>query len=795
MSLRRRVLGTGLGLLCGLGILAPVRAVEPDLVGFREVVKPFLGKYCVECHGPDKFEAGIRADELVPATDSLMAEHWLEVSDVLGLGEMPPSKHPLQPQPEEVDQVMDWVHDELARAKLALAGEEREVTLRRLTPLEYDHTIRDLLEIDLVELHPSSLLPREMASEGFSSNGAASVLSPAHLDGYIEAAGAVVRHSVVRGEQPELFEDRWEASRDVFGGNLPKPEPDAQVWMEHVFHKAHLRDELFTAHAPGLYRVKLRARATPPAMHQPGPRRWPAEVAITRHRPSIPKNPEKQIFSVEEESEEFTGEFYLKAGDTFRIEYFNGWELGPEHLRKWRRNGWFAHLIIEEVSITGPLHEMWPPARHQAIFGKEVPADNELTARKLLRDFAARAYRRPTPDALLEPYFGLYRQTREAGGDFYEGLQSAVQGILASPQFLYLVEPPGTLDDYSIASRLSYFLWSTMPDEELFHLAASGRLKDPAVLRQQVDRMLDDPKATDFFVRFADEWLETDRVAEMPPDQQLYPEYDVELRDSMQAETRLFLKEMILGNLPVETLIDSDFTMLNERLAKHYGIDGVEGSEMRRVSLPADSRRGGLLTHGSVLNVTSNGTTSSPVVRGVFVLDRILGNHPPPAPPDVPAIEPDIRGATTIREQLAKHREIPSCAGCHAKIDPIGFALEGFDVIGGWRENYRVVNPDKKKAKRNPYLEGPVVDTADSFPGLGEFSGIEELKERLKEPEAMSKVERNFTERLLSFGLGRSLQFADKPAVDAVLADYRASGGGTRSLIHSIVTSDLFLNP
>jgi len=779
-------------------VLLPVggaTAAEPDRTGFEERVVPFLNQYCIDCHGEKDPQGGFEAYRMEPVSDSLMAEHWQNVSDVLGLGEMPPAKHPAQPEMAEVDGVMEWIHEELTRAQLVLANSEREVVLRRLTPLEYDHTIRDLLKINLDQLLPSELLPQEIETEGFTSNGAARVLSPAHLEGYIDAAGQILRHTVVKGAQPELFDKSWEANRQVFGGNLPEAKPDAEVWMEHVFHKPRLRPEQFKAHADGLYRVTVTARAIPPAMHEPGPRRWPSEIAVVRHRPDMPKNPESRVFVVEEDSETFSSDFYLKKGDEFRIEYFNGWALGPEHLKKWRRNGWFAHLILESMSIEGPIHETWPPPRHQTIFGAAEPEDSEEQALELIRQFAYRAFRRPTPDEFLEPFFNLYRTSRDSGADFHEGVQAALQGVLASPHFLYLLEPPGELDHYSIASRLSYFLWSTMPDDELFALATQGQLRNPDVLKGQVNRMLDDPRADDFITRFADEWLDTDRVAVMPPDERLYPEYDVALRDAMQAETRLFLKEMILNNLPVSNLVDSDFTILNERLADHYGLPGVEGEKMRRVALPNDDRRGGLLTQASILNVTSNGTTSSPVVRGVFVLDRILGNHPPPAPPDVPAIEPDIRGATTIREQLAKHREIPSCASCHAKIDPIGFALESYDVLGGWRENYRAVNPDKKTRKKEPYLQGPVVETADSFPGIGDFADIIELKERLKASGPMQKVERNFTERLLAFGMGRSLQFADQPQVDAILSQYRSAGGGTRTLLETIVTSDLFLNP
>lgn len=773
---------------------APLGAVEPDLDGFRTVVVPFMERYCVECHGAEKTKAGFRADKLEPAADSVMADHWVAVADQLGLGDMPPDDHDLLPKPAETELVMDWIHTELRRAEEALSQTHREVVLRRLTPLEYDLTLRDLLGIDLEQFRPSHFLLEEIETEGFSTNGANRVLSPADLEAYVDAAARVVEHAIVPGPQPKLFDESFPATREFLQGNLPPPEDGAEVWFEHSFHRAALPRNRFQAHADGRYRVTVRARAVPPAMKVPGPKRWPAELSIARQRPSEPKNPEERVFAVTESSEDFTADYFLKEGDHFQLEFFNGWELSKEHLDEWREKGWHPHLIIENVRVSGPLHESWPPPTHQAIFGPREPADTVAAGEEILRRFATRAFRRPTPDGFLKPFFQLFRDARQDGADFHSALKPALQAILASPAFLYLLEPPDELDDFALASRLSYFLWSSMPDDELLRLAAEGKLSDPATLVAQADRLLADSRADAFFERFASEWLETDRVAEMPPDKRLYPEYDADLREAMKAETRLFLRELLVSDLPLARLVDADFTFVNERLARHYGIDGVEGPEMRRVPLRPEHRRGGLLTQASILNVTSNGTTSSPVVRGVFVLDRILGMHPPQAPPDVPAIEPDIRGASTIREQLAKHREIPSCAGCHAKIDPVGFALESYDVLGGWRDRYRTVAAGKGKRKGG-YQDGPEVQTADRHPTLGSFEDIEGLKRRLLQPAVLTHVEKNFAERLLAFGLGRSLQFADQPELEATLTAHRRSGTGARGLLHHLITSKLFLQP
>lgn len=773
-------------------------AAEGDPAGFEGTVQPFLQKYCYECHGPEKEKGGFRADQLGLISTNLMAEAWQDAADAIGLGDMPPPDHDNHPTPEELAAMDNWMQAELARAKVTLTATDHEVVLRRLTPLEYDRTIRDLLKIDLREFQPSKLLPGELETDGFTSNGAASMMSPAHLGAYVDAAAGILDHVVTLGERPEFFDKRWTPTKQLLGGVMVDPAKPGTVYLEHWFTRAKLPREEFTAHFDGLYRVTVQAHGVPPAMHRPGPRRWPVEMSIRRIRPSEPKNPEDHIFIVEEESEAFVAEIFMKAGDRLEIVHFNGWELSKEHLNEWRERGWHHHLVLEEIAVQGPMLEDWPLPRHQAIFGELPTSVKEVSdeeAAVFLRNFAQRAFRRPVPDAELEPYFGLYRQARSEGHDFYSAMTLAAQGVLASPRFLYLTEPPGPLDDFAIANRLSYFLWSSMPDDQLFRRAAQGELRDPQVLVGEFRRMLDDPKADALYERFAAEWLNTDHVGVMTPDKRLYPEFDNALLGAMQEESSSFLREMVRQNLPLTNIVDSDWTMLNERLAEHYGIEGVEGDEMRRVSLPAEAKRGGIITHASVLNVTSNGTLTSPVVRGVWMMENILGDHPPAPPPDVPLIEPDIRGATTIREQLDKHREIPSCANCHRKFDPLGFAFESYDVLGAWRENYRVVNPEQKNKRDPSYIEGPEVDTADELPGLGAFGGVPELKQKLLQPEVYARIERAFVKNLLAFAVGRQLRFSDEEDVDRILTAYRSQDPGARTLIEKIVTSKTFLNP
>jgi hypothetical protein len=362
-----------------------------------------------------------------------------------------------------------------------------------------------------------------------------------------------------------------------------------------------------------------------------------------------------------------------------------------------------------------------------------------------------------------------------------------------SPDFLFLRERPGKLDDFALANRLSYFLWSTMPDAELLALAEEKKLGQSDILDRQVERMLVDPKVKSFTENFVGQWLGLRDIDFTEPDRRLYPEFDGMLKEAMVQEAYLFFDEVLKHDLTLMNFVASDFTMLNERLAQHYGIQGVKGHAFRKVTLPQESHRGGVMTMASVLKVTANGTTTSPVVRGAWVLDRLLGTPPKPPPGGVPAIEPDIRGASTIREQLAKHRQIESCAACHTQIDPPGFALESFDVIGGWRDYYRSVGRGKPvtiDGRRQPYAEGPAVDPADELADGRNFQNIDEFKQLLLADK--EQLARGLTGKLVTYATGRAPQPADQPAIEAIVGKIRDKNYGLRSLVHEIVESELF---
>ena len=344
------------------------------------------------------------------------------------------------------------------------------------------------------------------------------------------------------------------------------------------------------------------------------------------------------------------------------------------------------------------------------------------------------------------------------------------------------------IDEFALASRLSHFLWGVGPDHELLQLAAAGRLSDPDVLRRQTDRLLSDDRSITFISEFTDQWLKLYEINSTTPDEDLYPEYDDVLHHTLVKESHAFVKELVDHNLPARNIVDSDFTFLNSRLARHYNIDWPGGTGLQRVELDPSSRRGGVITHASVLKVTANGTTTSPIVRGVWMLERIMGKHVPPPPANVPAVEPDIRGATSIREELEKHKKLESCAACHVKMDPPGFALENYDVIGGWRDHYRAVSDGEKQK----WVDGLPIDASHEFVSGEAFDDIEGMKDILsRHPE---RIARNLAMHLTTYSTGAAPTFADRKALDAIVAATKSSDYGVRSLVHEVVQSPMFQN-
>ena len=494
-------------------------------------------------------------------------------------------------------------------------------------------------------------------------------------------------------------------------------------------------------------------------------------------------------------------------------------------------------ITVDWLDIEGPLHDVWPPAAHKLLFGElplvewkadanpgvaapvrkkvrqigagknrpdpdkgiwTVKSDAPLAdADRLLASFLPKAFRRPVSQEVRAQYVAKVDERLKAGDVFETAMRWAYRAALCSPDFLYHAEPTPLLDDAALASRLSYLLWNSMPDAPLTQLATDGSLRKPETLHGEVERLLKDPKSQRFIEDFLGQWLKLRSIASNDPDKKLYPEFSPYLQDAMVGETRAYFRELLDKNLDATHLIRSDFAMLNEKLAVHYGIPGVVGPAIRRVALPPDSPRGGFLTQASILKITANGTTTSPVPRGAFVMARLLGQPPEPPPANTPAVEPDVRGTTTIREQLEKHREDPSCAGCHAKMDPPGFALESFDVIGGFRTRYRSIG-DGEPAPRgaiDPFIGigfklGPPVDASGILPDERKFADIREFQSLLAaHPERLLK---NLAEQLAIYATGRPLAFSDREQIAAIVTNTQKQGGGIRTLLHELVQSALF---
>ena len=433
-------------------------------------------------------------------------------------------------------------------------------------------------------------------------------------------------------------------------------------------------------------------------------------------------------------------------------------------------------------------------------------------AERLIRDFLPHAFRRPVSEETQKHFVAKLLAKLDEKYTFFDAMMYGYKLILSSPDFLFLMDSPASsanangdllsprLDEYSLAERLSYFLWSTMPDDEMLALAKQRELSKPATLRAQVERMLKSPRAQRFTENFAGQWLDLRKIDATIPDPQLYGDFDYLLLWAMPRETELFFEEVLRNDLSLLEFVHSDWTILNERLAELYGIPGVEGNAFRKVKLPPGSHRGGVMTQASICKVTADGTRTSPVLRGKWILERIIGKPPQPPPPDVPAIEPDIRGATTIRQQLDKHRNTPACATCHIHIDPPGFALETYDPIGNWRDFYRVTTRPTSRAtpidihayNQRAVYRGPDVEKGDRTPEGRAFGDIEDYKKILFEDK--DQLARNLAQKLIVYATGADIQFADREVVEQLIAKVRAKNYGFRSLIHEVVGSRVFLN-
>ncbi len=793
-------------LLCATEFLrgAETPIATSDSAGLMRSVQPFVTAHCLRCHGPQKAEGDLRLDQLdADLSKPTSFERWREIVARVQSGEMPPKKEP-RPDPASVADVVNKLSARLDEAAAKQRSEGR-VILRRLNRVEYENTVCDLFD---VRVSVKEMLPEDAVAQGFDNVGAALNVSPVLMERYLEAADAVLNAAVVPVHNLESKTERFDLYDSLpkwFLAGAWKRDDGVVLFRSSGDSASDLRQ--FKAPAPGRYRFRISASAhnseTPlPMAALLG--NFVVSGNYSRHLGYFDAPPGKPAVI---EFEERLG----AKNDTIKVTpvALPFVYLKQETIPDYPGPG----LKIHWIEVEGPFPEAWPTESYRRVFGDIDPKRGTLAdAEKLLRELLPRAFRRPVTEGEEKPFVALVAQSLESGQPFDASLRAGIKAVLASPKFLYFKETAekraglgspdlAPLDDHALASRLSYFLWSTMPDETLFALARSGELHKPDVLRGQVERMLQHPKSKAFTENFTGQWLSLRDISATTPDKMLYPEFEEMLQWSSIRETHLFFNELLKENLSVRNFVDSDFAMLNSRLAKHYGIPDVHGVEFRKVALKPEHHRGGVLTHASVLKVTANGTTTSPVLRGVWVLDRIMGRPVPPPPPNVPAVEPDIRGATTMRELLAKHRATENCAGCHSKIDPPGFALENYDVIGGWRDRYRVVaerrdwvnnrvGPLAKYLAAYQYGEGRAIEAGDTLPDGRQFADIAEFKKLLlAHPE---QIARSLTEKLVTYATGQPVGFGDHAAVNEIVTDAKKSDYGLRSIVHAVVASDLF---
>ena len=506
----------------------------------------------------------------------------------------------------------------------------------------------------------------------------------------------------------------------------------------------------------------------------------------------------------------------LKAGETIQIDTVRFYRSRPGASRA--QNPLATPegqpgLVMRWIEVEGPLAPQWPAAPYAVMFDalptkpvvgsplrfEVVTKDAPKDAERLLRRFVKQAYRTPVSPQEEIRFLPVILGAIKSGSTFAEAMLTGYTAVLCSPSYLYLQEKPGRLDDHALAARLAYFLWNSPPDEQLRSLAAAGTLHEPKTLRAQTERLLADPRSARFVDTFTDYWLDLRKAGANDPDNLLYPDYylDDHLVESARDESHATFAELIRGNLPVRNIVDADFVFVNERLATLYQLPPVAGARLQKVALPKDSVRGGFMTQAAVLKVTANGTTTSPVIRGAWIMERILGRKPPPPPASVPAVEPDTRGAVTIRQQLAKHRTLESCSSCHTKIDPPGFALESFDVMGGFRERYRALDgktPEVgigKNGQKYAFHNALPIETYGELDGK-KFKDIREFKKIVAADER--QLARNIVGQLAVFATGAPVGFSDRPKVEAVFDQAKEGHYGVRDLVHGLVSSDLFLN-
>jgi hypothetical protein len=751
----------------GLSIGSAVAAEKSTgPVTLKGHIQPLLQEFCVDCHNEEKHKGDF---SLTPFLNNPnLVEHrkaWEKVLELVESREMPPEKKP-QPTQEQRDVLLHFIEGELAKADCVGPANPGKVTIRRLNREEYKNTIRDLMG---VQYEPEDF-PNDEVGYGFDNIGDVLSLPPMLMEKYLAAAEEIVGRAIVLDAPSKPVKKRLRGDQFESGAEWIKPLENKALAM-HREGEANAK-----AQFPHQGEYTFRVRAS-------------ADLA----GPELPKltlgvgGKTLQTFEIGHGGK--SANYELKAtlspgSHRVTLGFLNNYNDANNADPKLRGD---RNIFVEYVEIeTPPGPPPALPASHQRLITRmPQPGEEREVALEILGRFLPEAYRRPVENAEVERVAKFVELAQQNGGSFLEGIQASFQAALCSPHFLFRWEldpasaKPGharELSDYEVASRLSYFLWTTKPDAELSALAAKGELRRPAVLEQQIARMVKDWRIRAFVNNFGGQWLQIRNIWEVDIDRDIFPKWKDNYKGLMKEETERFLEAFIREDRPVTELLDADFTYLNEELAGYYGIAGVKGKDFQRVTLPKDSPRGGIVTMGSVLVSTSTPTRTSPVIRGKWILEQILGTPPPPAPPDVPPLpeQKQVSQTSSVRQRLEQHRSQAECAGCHNRMDPLGFALENFDAAGAWRE-----------------MDGKFpIDASGKLANGTSFNGARDLKQVLK---ANKNFIHGLTEKMLTYALGRGLEHYDKCAIDNVMAELAKRENRFSALVIGIVTSDPFL--
>ncbi|QDT55103.1 hypothetical protein Pan44_31450 [Caulifigura coniformis] len=790
-------------LLAGLAPGASSRAadtLEPRL-------KTYLDTHCVVCHGADSPKSDFRIDTLSPRIGLEDTPQWLEVMERISSGEMPPPDYKQRPGSQESTEIVELLSARMKEGEAARLAARGRVSYNRLSREEYVNTVRDLIGVQYNATDPGGFL-EDPEWRGLERIGSVMTLSPSQIEKYL-AAAEVVLAEAYPSKKPPLLEF---TKRAIIEKQIDPPHRErlnALGLIDKVRYEMWPGDLYrYSGSEPlpeaGIYEISYTLSGLKPENGR-APRLFVYESKLDRvlH--------EEDVVAPEDQPVTVTFQAHLPKGrpDILVINQVPGPSNNPRSGRHGRtpflstkegRIPWqmkltdeqgrprYPFLILDSVSFRGPIVTAEEQRRREEYFPSEPGNMDQVRAG--LGRLARRAFRRPAAPGELEAYVGIVRDELAAGEPFAEALKAGMLAILCSKSFLFVTEGDEhedrtTLNDWEIASRLSYLLWSTMPDDELLLLAEQGKLRDQKERARQLARMLADPRARRFSDSFAGQWLQLRNVGKFPPDKKLYPDYDSSLEKAMVEEPRAFFQEVLHEGLTLREFIDSDWSMLNARLAKFYGLPetGLTGSAVQRVSLSAESHRGGLLTQAAILSLTSDGTRHRPVHRGKWVSEAILGRVPPPPPANVDPIEPNPVDApkATLRMKLEAHIHDARCASCHSKIDPLGLAFENFDAIGRWREEETVEGTGSN----------PRVNSAGQFPDGRRYETPEEFKGLMLGH--LDDFQAAFIEKLACYGLRRTMSFDDRDELKEIAAAGRADDYRLRSILEAFVVSDLFV--